>query len=127
MAAVLVVDDDDDIRDIIAFRVRRDGHEVTSIGHPSQALDVAATQTFDLAILDWSMPVMNGGELCERLHDLPHLDGLPVLIVTAFADMETRQDAERAGASSYLTKPFSLHDLAGCVGALLPPLASRAS
>ena len=126
MAVVLVVDDDDDIRDIIAFRVRRDGHEVTSIGHPSQALDVAAGQTFDLAILDWSMPVMNGGELCEKLHALPHLDGLPVLIVTAYADMDTRQSAERSGASSYLTKPFSLHDLAGCVGALLP-VVERAS
>ena len=126
MAVVLVVDDDDDIRDIIAFRVRRDGHEVTSIGHPSEALDVAATKSFDLAILDWSMPVMNGGQLCERLHALPHLDGLPVLIVTAYADRDTRQSAARAGASSYLTKPFSLNDLAGCVDALLP-IVERAS
>ncbi len=97
MAAVLVVDDDEDIRDIITFRVRRDGHDVTSVGHPNAALDVAATETFDLAILDWSMPAMDGGELCERLHRLPHLDGIPVLIVTAHSDLATRQRAERAG------------------------------
>ncbi|UFN44605.1 response regulator transcription factor [Nocardioides okcheonensis] len=119
MAAVLVVDDDEDIRDIITFRVRRDGHDVTSVGHPNAALDVAATETFDLAILDWSMPAMDGGELCERLHRLPHLDGIPVLIVTAHSDLATRQRAERAGATSYLTKPFALQDLAGSVCALL--------
>ncbi len=64
MADVMVVDDDDDIRELIAMRVRRLGHRVTSVGDPGAALAHASTADVDLALLDWSMPAMNGGELC---------------------------------------------------------------
>lgn len=115
MATVLVVDDDDDIRDLIAIGVQRAGHEVTSLGHPDAALVVATEAAFDMAVLDWSMPGMNGGELCARLRELPHFGDRPVLILTAFADHETRDKARAAGATDFMTKPFSLRDLAEAV------------
>lgn len=118
MAAVLVVDDDDDIRELIVSRLRRDDHDVTSSGDPQAALALAASASFDVAILDWSMPVMDGGELCARLRELPHLREIPILIVTAHADPATRRLAEAVGATDYMTKPFSLQQLAVTVRAL---------
>lgn len=119
MAALLVVDDDDDIRDLMAHRLRMDDHDVTSTGDPQGALALAASRFFDVAILDWSMPVMNGGELCARLRDLPHLRNMPILILTAHADAATRRSAESAGATAYMTKPFSVRELAATVRSLV--------
>ncbi|NYE36831.1 CheY-like chemotaxis protein [Nocardioides cavernae] len=122
MGMVLVVDDDDDIRDIVALVVRRRGFEVHSSADPVAALDVAAERGFTAAVLDWSMPEMNGGELCARLRDLPGLEQAPIVILTAYADAETRAQAYAAGATRFVTKPFSLTDLGdllvGLVGAV---------
>ena len=121
MSRVLVVDDDDDIRDLVTLRLEMDGHAVIAIGDPVEALARAATTRLDLAILDWTMPDMDGGELCTRLRELPHLGGTPVLIVTAHADPRTRDLAFAAGASGYIAKPFSLLQLSEAVRDLLVP------
>ncbi|MDR7252202.1 CheY-like chemotaxis protein [Nocardioides sp. BE266] len=120
MATVLVVDDDDDIRELIAIGVQRAGHDVTSVADPVAALAVATESSFDMAVLDWSMPNMNGGELCARLRNLPHFASRPVLILTAYADRETRTKALAAGATAFMTKPFSLRDLGDAVERALP-------
>jgi CheY-like chemotaxis protein len=119
MSRVLVVDDEDDIRDLIAFVLRRQGYDVTSIASPLVALARATAEPFDLAVLDWSMPQMNGGELCARLRELPEMRDAPILIVTAHADPATRAQAERAGATQFVTKPFSLKHLGEVVADLL--------
>ena len=119
MADVLVVDDDDDIRELISMRVRRAGHRVTSAGDPLAALAYVTGARIDLALVDWSMPVMNGGELCAEMRQLPQLAGIPILVVTAHADLDTRERAFAAGATDYLTKPFALSDLDARVEALL--------
>lgn len=121
MYRVLVVDDEDDIRELIALVLRRKGYDVTSIGDPRAALDLAATVAFDAALLDWSMPVMDGGELCSRLRELPGMRETPILIVTAHADAATRVRATAAGASDFLTKPFSLKHLVEVVAGVLEP------
>lgn len=119
MSKVMVVDDDMDIRDLVVFKLRKEGHEVTGFGDPREALAAATTTDFDLAVLDWSMPQMDGGELCARLRELPHLRDTPVLIVTAHADPEVRDQAFGAGATEYLAKPFSFKQLAAVVAELL--------
>ena len=116
MYRVLVVDDEDDIRELLALVLRKKGYDVSSIGDPRAALDLAATVAFDAALLDWSMPVMDGGELCSRLRELPGMRETPILIVTAHTDGETRARATAAGASGFLGKPFSLTHLAEVVG-----------
>lgn len=123
MYRVLVVDDEDDIRELIALVLRRKGYDVTSIGDPRAALDLATTTAFDAALLDWSMPVMDGGELCSRLRELPGMREVPILIVTAHADAATRVRATAAGASDFLTKPFSLKHLVEVVAGVLDPAA----
>lgn len=120
MAQVLVVDDDDDdIRALVAMQVRRGGHEVVDVGDPVRALALAGDRSFDLAVLDWSMPGMDGGTLCQRLRQLPHLAGLPVLVVTAFTDDATRQRATGCGAASFMAKPFRLGELRERVNGLV--------
>lgn len=111
MGTVLVVDDDDDIRDIVALVLRRRGFDVHSTGLPLAALDFAAGQACVAAVLDWSMPAMDGGELCERLRELPGFAQAPVVVLTAHADAETRARAHAAGATRFVTKPFSLTGL----------------
>lgn len=119
MPSVLVVDDDDDIREIIELTLRRAGHDVSSFGDPLEALALAMTTSFDLAVLDWSMPRMDGGELCAKLQELPHLRDVPVMVVTAHADQGTRDLATEAGATGFLAKPFSLVALTTAADELL--------
>lgn len=119
MSRLLVVDDDEDIRALITLALRQHGHDVTGIGDPLEALAFAASATVDAALLDWSMPVMGGGELCARLRELPGMRETPILIVTAYSDSATRAQAVNAGATGLLTKPFSLKQLAGVVSELL--------
>lgn len=125
MGTVLVVDDDDDIRDIVALVLRRRGFDVHSSADPLAALDLAAERGLAAAVLDWSMPVMNGGELCERLRALPGLEQAPIVILTAYADAETRAQAYAAGATRFVTKPFSLTDLGDLMVELVGPVATE--
>ena len=119
MARVLVVDDDDDIRDIIAYALRQRGHDVSSCDDPLAALALATSEPFEVALLDWSMPVMDGGELCALLRELPDMRDAPIVIVTAHGDQDTRDRASAAGATRFVSKPFSLKQLADLVAELL--------
>ena len=119
MGTVLVVDDDQYLRDVLTFMLKRLGHEVSVTGSPSAALEVLATERFDLAILDWSMPGMTGGELCERLRENPAGGDLPVMILTGHADERTREQALASGAGHFATKPITLAELAAAVDGLV--------
>lgn len=119
MSRVFVVDDDQDIRDLITFVLQRAGHEVVSVEDPLAALALAESTGFDLAVLDWSMPRMDGGELCARLRQLPPLAAVPILILTAHADPATRERAFEVGASGFMSKPFALDELTDVVAKML--------
>ena len=114
-----MVDDDQDMRDLIELVLRRSELDVVAVGSPLAALDLVPGTSFDLAVLDWSMPQMDGGELCARLRQVPELEGLPILILTAYADSATRDRAFAAGATDFMSKPFTLKDLRGVVSGLL--------
>ncbi|MBS2938360.1 response regulator [Nocardioides sp. J2M5] len=119
MADVLLVDDDDDVREVVALRLRRSGHRVHSFGDPRQVLPFVATTPVDVVVLDWHMPHLSGGELCARLRMLPHLAEVPVVVATAFSDGDTREQALAAGVTAFLPKPFALTELDSLVTVLL--------
>jgi len=102
---ILVVDDEPEIRDLIAASLQPHGMEVVAVADGPAALLQAACQRFDLCVLDVAMPGMDGLEVCRRLRALPFTRALPVLFLTAHQDAKTIDDAFAAGATDYLIKP----------------------
>lgn len=110
-SAVLVVDDQPDIRNVIAAILEAEGYRVATAANGREALDRLAAQPPALILLDLHMPVMTGWELHERLV----ADGLPIAVVFMTAGEQACIEAERCGAAGCLPKPFELDDLVGVV------------
>ena len=108
-ASILVVDDERAIQDTLAWCLRNDGHEVRTAGSGEEAMDLMAGQGFDLIISDIIMPGLSGVDLLRKAQAL-HPRTLVVLI-TAYATVETAVEALREGASDYVLKPFKFEDV----------------
>ncbi len=116
MANVLVVDDDIDIADAVAARLRADGHAVEVVHRGDTALTSAGASPFDLVVLDLTLPGLDGIEVCRRLQAGR---AIPVLMLTARDDEADLLLGLEVGADDYLTKPFSPRELSARVRALL--------
>ncbi|MGY1681960.1 response regulator transcription factor [Geodermatophilus sp. SYSU D01176] len=109
---VLVADDEDDIRALVALAVRRAGCTVvTEVPDGTQALTAARTDPPDLAVLDVSMPGATGLEVCAALRSDPATAAVPVLLLSAGASPDDLARGLAAGADAYLAKPFSVAGL----------------
>jgi CheY-like chemotaxis protein len=104
---ILVVEDQDSIRRMIEALVGARGHKVTAVGTGTKAIDVASTDPPDMVLLDLMIPGHDGFEVCRRLRDDPATRAVPVLVISALDDPESRAKATAAGATAYYTKPFS--------------------
>jgi adenylate cyclase len=105
VGALLVVDDDQPSRELLARRLRRLGFDVTTAADGRETLDWVDQRPFDLILMDWTMPGMDGLELLQRIRKKRSRNQLPVIMVTgrdAGADVARALDA---GANDYLTKP----------------------
>jgi PAS domain S-box-containing protein len=102
---VLVVDDDPATRAWLQKLLQLDGYQTAEAQDGVQALDLCQRLRPNLVLLDARMPVMDGFETCARLQTFPDADRMPVLIVTAFDDPESVDQAFAAGAIDYITKP----------------------
>src|SRR5579884_934957 len=106
---LLIVDDDDDMRQDLARLFRKQGHEVTAAVSGEDALNKAAHARFDVALLDLHLPGISGIDLLAKLKEQqPELEAL---MLTAHSSIETAVEAMRQGAYDYLTKPFRVADL----------------
>jgi len=109
MRRVLIVEDEEPIRSLLASALGAAGYHVCGAPNAQTALSLSRAQAFDAAIIDIKMPGMDGIELSRGLRAL---DGdLPVIIITAHADVGTARDAIRMGAYDYIAKPFDLDDV----------------
>lgn len=105
---ILVVEDQDSIRRMIEALVQARGYEVEAVASGTKAIDVAMTRPPDLVLLDLMLPGQyDGFEVCHRLRTDPATKGVPVVIISALDDADSRARASRAGATAYYTKPFS--------------------
>jgi CheY-like chemotaxis protein len=121
MATILVVEDDEDLRNVLNVTLRAPGRTLLEAEHGAAALDlIEAEGVPDLILLDMNMPVMNGWRLAEELRarELWHM---PVIVITAAHD--AARAAQEIGAAGYLGKPFSVRELATLVEQLLSPQA----
>jgi len=106
---VLIVEDEEPIRSLLASAISAAGYQVRGAPDAENALALSRSRTFDAAIVDIKMPGMDGIELSRALRALDA--DLPVIVVTAHADVETARDAIRMGAYDYIAKPFDLDDV----------------
>ena len=117
MRTILVVEDDDDLRELLAMTLRAPDRTLLEAEHGLVALDIIeASGLPDLILLDMNMPVMNGWSFAEEMHarDLWHV---PVIVVTAAQD--AMHTAEAIGAAAFLGKPFSVCSLTALVDSQL--------
>jgi DNA-binding response OmpR family regulator len=111
MPKILIIDDDISITELMKALVSVEGHQPTTVNDSTTAMDVANSVKPDLITLDLMMPGINGFELCELLHNDPRFANIPIIIISARDDRESKERALEAGANDYITKPFGVDDL----------------
>ena len=108
---VLAADDDEDILELVAFRLERSGYSVLRARDGQQALDLALEEQPDLALLDVMMPKLDGIEVTRRLRAETATSRMPIILLTARAQDGDIERGFEAGATDYIRKPFSPREL----------------
>lgn len=112
---VLLIEDEPNIIEAIRFILSRDGWQVDVHSDGATALDAVAQREPDLVILDVMLPNRSGFDILTDLRAAEETEALPVLMLTARGQSKDRDMAERAGASRFMTKPFSNADVVASV------------
>ena len=116
---VLVVDDEVYILHILDFSLGAEGFDVITAADGEQALSRARSERPDLIVMDIMMPRLDGYETCQRLKTDPATKDIPILLLSARGREEDRKRGMEAGASDYMTKPFSPNKLIARVTEML--------
>jgi two-component system phosphate regulon response regulator PhoB len=103
---VLVVEDEEEIRELIALHLRRDGHFVDAVASAEEAAKALKSATYEVIALDWMLPGQSGVEMTRELRKTSDRSDLAILMVTARAEAADIVEGLEAGADDYLAKPF---------------------
>ena len=106
---VLVVDDEDALRDLLSAELKRVGYEVTSAGDGIEAIPLIQQYKFDAVLLDISMPNTGGIEVLKFIQQ--NSPTTKAIMLTGFADLKHAMESKQFGASDFITKPFSISDV----------------
>lgn len=128
-ANILVIEDEQDIRDLISFQLKSEGHQVFIAESVDKAITIVEKpEQIDLFIIDWMLPgVMSGLEFTKKLKSHKHHKETPIIMITAMTQPENIVSALDAGADDYITKPFDLNVLQARVRVQLRGLSKTAS
>lgn len=116
MTTVLIVDDEEHIRELIALYLQQAGFSVMEAADGLQALEILDREKVDMVILDIMMPNVDGWQLCRRIREE---SALPVLMLTALGETPQKVKGLQLGADDYVVKPFHPAELVARVKALL--------
>jgi DNA-binding response OmpR family regulator len=116
---VLAADDDEDILALLAFRLERSGYSVLQARDGEEALELAREKKPDLAVLDVTMPKLDGFELTRRLRADEVTRRMPIILLTARTQDADVERGFETGADDYIRKPFSPQELSARVHAIL--------
>lgn len=108
---ILIVDDDADVRQLLGTVLTHEDYTLVFANDGAETLQKAADLIPDLVLLDVMMPMMNGFDVCQRLRADPRLAEVPVIMVTALDDLESRVRGIQAGADDFVSKPFEVIEL----------------
>ena len=106
---ILVVDDEESIREFLDIMLRKEGYEVTCAEDGQKAIDLLAKRTFDMVISDLQMPNVTGIELLKHAKD--NYPQTVFMLITAFGTTESAVEAMKMGAYDYVTKPFKIDEV----------------
>jgi len=118
-AQVLVVDDEEAIRELLTVNLRSAGHPVDCACDVEQARQIVERNPPDLVVLDWMLPGMSGIDYLRALRAQQATSGLPVILLSARIDERDRIAGLEAGADDYVVKPFSVRELIARIGVVL--------
>ncbi len=105
---ILVVEDSDSIRRMIEALVAGRGHQVTTATNGTRGIELAIEEVPDVILLDLTMSgAIDGFGVCERIRKEPLTRAIPIVVISALDDEESKANARAAGATSYYVKPFS--------------------
>jgi adenylate cyclase len=124
---ILIVDDTEATRELLARRLRREGHHVVEVANGRAALDRVAMENFDLILLDMMMPDLNGYEVLTQLKADVRFRHTPVIVISALDEIDSVVRCIEAGAEDYLSKPFDPVLLRARIGASLEKVQLRES
>jgi len=108
---ILIVDDVSRNIQILGNILSQEQFQIAYAQSGKQAIDICETQDFDLILLDIMMPEMDGYEVCERLKENPSTSEIPIIFLTAKADMDSIIKGFEIGGQDYITKPFNAAEL----------------
>ncbi len=109
MQRILIVDDDDEIRDLLEFDISQSGYFTDTAKDGAEGLHKALNNVYDLIILDVMMPKMNGFDVCEKIRQAQIT--VPVLMLTAKGTIDDKTIGFNCGADDYLVKPFDIQEV----------------
>lgn len=118
MKKILVIDDEENIRELIKFNLENSGFEVELAADGREGLD-KLDRTIDLVVLDLMLPVIDGLSVCRQIRGDEHFKNLPIIMLTAKGEEVDRILGLEMGADDYLTKPFSPRELIARIKAVL--------
>ena len=116
-ARILVVDDEESIRDLLRLVLTGEGYSVVTANDGEEAIEHLEAQRFDLVITDLVMPKVNGIEVLRAAKRID--SNFPVIVITGYPSVETVTELVRLGAGDYLTKPFNVDVVLVTVAKLL--------
>ena len=115
--SILVVDDERGFCDVVTVILESQGYQVQQAHHANDALGLLDETTPDLILTDMMMPEMDGVGLIKRLRETPKWANIPVVVISAYSEPEVQENAFAAGATGFISKPFSASELRSTVGA----------
>lgn len=126
---VLIVEDEEPIRSMLRYALELHHYQVEEVGDGQQAIAQCYKSKPNLIILDWMLPRASGLEITKKIRNTIQLQNIPIIMLTAKADEESKVKALEVGADDYVVKPFSPPELMARVKAVLRrgPLQSSAS
>jgi two-component system, OmpR family, alkaline phosphatase synthesis response regulator PhoP len=117
--SVLVVEDEEDIRELVSYNLLKEGYQVAGVGSGEDALTAVESKTPDLILLDIMLPGLDGLRVCRKLKENPKYEAIPIIMLTAKGEEPDIVAGLNMGADDYVTKPFSPKVLLARVQAVL--------
>ncbi|EGT3616281.1 response regulator transcription factor [Clostridium perfringens] len=116
---VLIVDDEEHIRELIKFNLKKEGYDTAVAVNGTEALKTIKENKFDLILLDLMLPEIDGLEVCKEIRRNEETSDIPVMMITAKGEEFDKVLGLELGADDYITKPFSIRELMARIKALL--------